>query len=39
MRKFEKQSDGKNYCKVVGHPEDCDCGIDPDHEYERRVGK
>lgn len=24
-------------CWVVDHPEDCDCGVDPDRVYERGV--
>jgi hypothetical protein len=21
---------GPNYCRVVGHDDDCDCGVNPD---------
>ena len=35
MRQFEPQAEDEPYCEVVHHPDDCDCGVDPDHEYER----
>lgn len=37
MRQFEPQQTKEPYCRVVGHPEGCDCGIDPDEEYEKRL--
>jgi len=37
MRQFEPQPGGEPYCEVVGHRDDCDCGVDPDREYERRL--
>jgi len=36
MKQFEPQSTSEPYCEVAWHDEHCDCGVDPDHEYESR---
>jgi len=39
MTKFEPQPDPDElYCNDPTHSEDCQCGADPDWEYERRMG-
>lgn len=36
--KYEPQPDGESYCNDPTHDEYCDCGAEPDREYERRAG-